>query len=54
MLSHSNLATYYRMNFDLAQHHKWDISTIENMLPFERDLYFDMLIEYLERKKDEQ
>jgi len=38
----------------LAQHHKYQISEIENLLPFERDLYMDMLIEYIEQQKEEQ
>jgi len=36
----------------LAQHHKWSVTEIENLLPYERDLYVDMLISYLEREKE--
>jgi hypothetical protein len=38
--------------FALAQHHKWSVSDIENMMPFERDLYVDMLMEYLKEEKE--
>jgi len=36
----------------LAQHHKWSVTDIENLMPFERDLYVDMLMEYLEKEKE--
>jgi hypothetical protein len=42
------------MNFGLAQHHKWSISDIEGMMPYERDLYFEMLIEFIEKQKEQE
>jgi hypothetical protein len=41
------------MIFSLAQHHKYSISDIENLIPYERDLYVDMLLEFLEQQKQE-
>ena len=38
---------YYQIIFQLAQHHKYQISEIENLIPYERDLYFEMLLEYI-------
>jgi len=32
----------------MAQHHKYSITDLENLLPFERDLYVNMLIDYIE------
>ena len=52
MLGYSDLASFYKMNFALAQHHKWDVQSIEQLIPFERDVYVDMLIEFLEKEKD--
>jgi hypothetical protein len=40
------------MIFGLAQHHKYQISEIENLIPFERDIYFSMLVDYLEQEKE--
>ena len=31
------------------QHHKYSLDEIENMIPFERDVYVDMLKDYLEK-----
>ena len=36
----------------MTQHHKYQISEIENLIVFERDLYVDMLIEYLEKEAE--
>lgn len=33
------------------QYHKYSLSDIENMLPFEREIYVAMLIQYLEEEK---
>ena len=33
------------------QHHKYSLTEIENMMPFERDLYVEMLIKHLEEEK---
>jgi hypothetical protein len=39
------------MNFALMQYHKYSLADIENMLPFEREIYVAMLIQYLEEEK---
>lgn len=36
------------MIFSLAQHHKYSISEIENLIPFERDVYVNLLLQHLE------
>jgi len=33
------------------QHHKYSLTEIENMIPWERDLYVKMLIDYIEKEK---
>ena len=42
------------MNFALMQYHKYSLSDIEDMIPFERDIYVAMLIQYLEEEKQRQ
>lgn len=34
------------------QFHKYSLSEIENMMPWERDLYVNMLLRHLEKKKE--
>ena len=49
-LSHDSINTYYQTNFQLMQHHKYSLSELENMLPWERDIYTSLLVQHL---KDE-
>lgn len=53
-LSHITLSHFYKIVFSLAQHHKWSIADIENLMPYERDLYFDMLIDFIETQNAKQ
>jgi len=34
----------------LIQHHKYSLFELENMMPWERDIYVSMLIAYLEEE----
>jgi hypothetical protein len=52
MLSHINLQNYYDTNFAMAQHHNWSIAEIENMIPFERDIYFQLLVNYIKEQNE--
>lgn len=38
----------------MAQHHGYDIQNLESLIPFELDLYSNMLVEHLERQKEKQ
>lgn len=51
-LSHTSLANYYSTTFAMAQHHKYSISDIEALIPFERDIYLQMLIDYLKEVEE--
>ena len=45
-----SLEGYFDYVFSLVQHHKWSLTEIENMLPWERDIYVDKLIEYIKEE----
>jgi len=32
------------------QHHKYSLTELENMMPWERDIYVSMLIQYIEEE----
>ena len=32
------------------QHHKYSLTEIENLIPFERDIYVEMLISHIEEE----
>jgi hypothetical protein len=37
----------------MAQHHGYSIAELEDLMPYERDLYVDMLLQFLEKQKQE-
>ena len=43
-------------NFSLMQHHNYSLTELENMMPWEREIYVDMLMEHIneENKKQEE
>ena len=51
-MSYNTLANYYMTTFAMRQHHAYSITEIENMMPFERDLYVDMIMDFLEKEKE--
>jgi len=53
-LCHESLHNYYKMNFSLMQYHKYNITELEEMIPFEREIYVAMLVQYLEEEKRRQ
>ena len=34
------------------QHHKYSLTELENMVPWEREIYVDMLITHIKEEKD--
>ena len=36
------------------QHHKYSLTEIENMIPWERDIYVDMLITWIKEQNEKQ
>jgi len=36
------------------QHHNYSLSDLENMLPWEREIYVDMLVTYIKEENDKQ
>lgn len=48
-----NLYSHYKINFDVTQYHKFSLTEVENMIPFERELYVDMIVEKNEREKQQ-
>ena len=36
------------------QHHKYSLSDLENMIPWEREIYVDMLLEHIKEENKRQ
>ena len=46
-----DLENYFRLNFSLIQYHKYSLPEIENMMPWERDIYVGLLQSHLEEER---
>jgi hypothetical protein len=53
-LSHNSLSNYYTINFSLMQHHKYSLTEIEHMMPWEREIYIKLLIDFIETEKQKR
>ena len=49
-MAHIDLESYFKLNFALIQHHKYSLTEIENMMPWERDIYLGLLNQYIEEE----
>ena len=49
-MSHIDLEAYYRINFALMQFHKYSLTEIENLMPWERDIYLALLKQHIEEE----
>ena len=50
-MGHDSLANHFKTNFSLIQHHKWSLTDIQSMMPWERYIYVDMLLDYIREEE---
>ena len=53
-MAHEDLESYYKVNFALMQHHKYSLTELENMIPWEREVYLTLLQQYIEEENLKQ
>ena len=49
-MAHEDLVSYYKLNFALMQHHKSSLTELENMIPWEREIYVSLLQQHVEEE----
>ena len=49
-MAHTDLVSYFRINFALMQHHKYSLTELENMIPWEKEIYLAFLQQYIEEE----
>ena len=52
ILSHNSLENYFRTNFAMMQHHKYSFSEIENLMPWEREIYLSLLQQFIREENE--
>lgn len=51
-LSHDNLENHVKLNFGLMQHHNYSHYDLEHMIPWEREVYVSLLMNYLKEEEE--
>jgi hypothetical protein len=51
---YNNLENYYRTNFSLMQHHKYSLTEVENMMPWERTVYISLLNQWIKEQEEQR
>jgi hypothetical protein len=54
MLGYDTLMNHFRTNFALMHHHKWSLEAVEQMMPWEKFIYVDMLKQHMQYLEDLQ
>ena len=49
-LAHDSLYNYYKTNFGMMQYHKYSLTEIENMMPWDREIYIGLLMEHIKEE----
>jgi hypothetical protein len=42
---------YYQTNFALVQHHKYSLTELEEMIPWEREIYVALLLNWIKEEE---
>jgi hypothetical protein len=49
-MAHTSLESYFKINFAMVQHHKYSLTELENMMPWEREVYVSLLQQHVEEE----
>ena len=51
MLGYGSLSDYFATNFKLIHHYKYDLAVLDNMIPWEKMVYMNLLKNLLETQE---
>lgn len=54
MFSHETLENYYQTNFALMKYHNYSLTELEEMYPFEREIYLILVENWVREEKEKQ
>lgn len=53
-MGHDSLINRYKTNFSLMHHYGYNLSDLDNMMPWERFVYLDLLKDFIKQKQQEE
>lgn len=51
-LSHTSLSNHFRLTFAMKQHHHWSIEEMDQLVPWERDIYVTLLEQHIKEQNE--
>ena len=51
-MAHEDLVSYFKLNFALMQYHKYSLTELENMIPWEREIYIGLLEKHIKEENE--
>ena len=54
LLSHNTLSNYFQLNFSLIKQSGFSLTEIENMVPWEREIYVTLLKQQMDQERQAQ
>lgn len=52
MFAHGELVSLYKTNFMMMHNFGYSLKELEDMIPFEREIYTILLVKHLEKEKE--
>lgn len=52
MFGYDTLMNYYRTNFNLMQHHKYSLTELDELIPWEKQIYVRMLTDFIREQNE--
>ena len=52
MMGHDTLSNVIKSNFNLLHHHKWSLTEVENLMPWEKHIYTELLNDWVKEQED--
>jgi len=46
------LSEYYKLNFQLMHLHNYSLTELENMMPWEREIYIGLLVQHIKEENE--
>ena len=53
-MAHTSLESYYKNNFALMQHHKYSLTELDNLMPWEKEIYVTLLTNHIKDENEKR
>lgn len=53
-MNYNSLGSYYDTLFTMKKYHQYTVQEVENIYPFERDIFIQMIEDYLRKLEEAQ